>query len=272
MTSAALPTRGPMSAASESALRAAARFWFVAAVAGQWAFLYYIVVFYGPSTFSGDFQAWARNKMLIKGYAAGDTIGNLTFGAHALLAGIIAFGGALQLIPWLRARAPSLHRWNGRLFTLTALAVSVSGLYLVWIRGGNNDVVNEIGVSLNAVLIIAFVILAWRSALARAFAVHRRWALRAYIVANGQFFTRVGFLAWVIVNGGPKHLGPFFMFWSFGSYLLPLAVLELYLHAQKNPVPAGRLALAGVIVGLTLIMGVGTIGFMGMVRPLLIHA
>src|SRR5438874_2337526 len=138
---------------ADTALKAAARFWFVVAVIGQWAFLYYIAAFYGPSTLQGNFQVWSKNKFLIKGYVPGDTAGNLVFGAHALLAAVIAFGGALQLIPQIRTRAIAIHRWNGRLFLVTALAVSVSGLYMVWVRDATLGTFGATGVSLNAVLI-----------------------------------------------------------------------------------------------------------------------
>lgn len=272
MSATTLQARPWVIPASQAALKRAAQLWFLAAVVGQWLFLFYIVAFYGPTAMTGDFHAWTRNTMLVKGYVAGDAVGNLAFLAHALLAGVIAFGGALQLLPWLRTRAPALHRWNGRLFSVTAIGVGLSGLYLVWGRGGAVNLSSAVGVSLDGVLIVAFVALAWRSAWVRRIADHRRWALRAYIVANGQFFTRVGFVAWVIVNHGPKHMSSFFAFWSFGSYLLPLAVLELYLLARESGGPKGRFALASAIIVLTLLMGVGTLGFMGMMRPFLFSA
>src|SRR5216684_7524980 len=62
---------------ADTALKAATGFWFLVAVIGQWAFLYYIVAFYGPSTLQEDFQAWSKNTFLFKGYVAGDTAGNL---------------------------------------------------------------------------------------------------------------------------------------------------------------------------------------------------
>src|SRR5205085_11317910 len=139
---------------ADTALKAAAKFWFVVAVAGQWAFFYYISRFYGSSTLQCNFQLWTRYKMLIKGYVTGDTAGNLAFAAHALLAGIIAFGGALQLIPQIRARAMAVHRWNGRLFLVTALGVSLSGFYMNWVRHAQQSVIGAIGTTLNGVLII----------------------------------------------------------------------------------------------------------------------
>jgi len=81
--------------AGASALNAATRLWFLLAVIGQWAFLYYIVAFYGVSTSQGHIEAWGRNTMLFKGYVAGDLIGNRFFGGHVLIAAIIAFGGLM---------------------------------------------------------------------------------------------------------------------------------------------------------------------------------
>ena len=148
------------------------------AVIGQWAFLYYIVAFYGPSTFTGNFQAWTKNTFLRMSYVAGDTAGNLGCAAHALLAAVVAFGGGIQLIPQIRTRAISVHRWIGRVFLWTALGLSVSGLYMEWVRGDHGS--DALAISLNAVLIILFlfVTLAWRSVLRREISTHRRWALR----------------------------------------------------------------------------------------------
>lgn len=114
------------SAAAGAFLRGAVAFWFVVALLGQWAFFAYILGFYGTSTVSGDFEVWNRLKALGRTpYVAGDTYGNLAYAAHALGAGIIAFGGALQLIPGLRARAPAFHRWNGRVFLFTVTGLSL---------------------------------------------------------------------------------------------------------------------------------------------------
>jgi uncharacterized membrane protein len=274
MSTAVWTNRWEPNSAADTALNAAARFWFGVAVAGQWAFLYYIVAFYGHSTFTGNFQAWTKNKFLHKGYIAGDTAGNLAFAAHALLAAVIAFGGAIQLIPRIRTRAIAVHRWMGRVFLTTALGLSLSGLYISWLHGERPNIVDEIPINLNAVLIIVFAGLAWRSAHSRDVAAHRRWALRTYLVANAQWFTRVGFMAWIITSRSvfglqEKFDGTFFQFWNFGCYLVPLAVLELYLRAKDGAGPRVRLAMAGGLVVLTILMGVGIFGFYMFTQPLL---
>lgn len=251
---------------SARALRGAARSWFVVAVLGQWWFLYYIAAFYGVSTLQGDLAAWRRNTMLFRGYVQGDTAGNLSFAAHVLLAGVIAFGGALQLVPWIRARAAAFHRWNGRVFLLTAWAVSVSGLYMVWVRGASGSLVGALSTSLNGVLIMTFAALAWRAAWRRDLTTHRRWALRVFLVANAQWFLRVGVCAWILMNGRPRgmrktHDGWFNYFIDFACFLVPLGVLELYLRVKDRGRPSARWAVASLLAVATLIIAVGVFGF-----------
>jgi hypothetical protein len=249
----------------ESALKGAASFWLGVTVIGQWAFLIYIAGVFGPSTLTGNFQAWSKARTAIVGYVPGDTIGNLSFAAHVLLAGIVSFGGTIQFIPQIRARAMAIHRWNGRLFMVTALGASVSGLYMVWVRGATVNTTGSVAVSLNGLLIIAFVVLAWRTAVRHQIADHRRWALRTFLVANGQWFFRIGMFAWILINRGPvgvgaKLDGPFTHFLDFGCYLLPLAILELYLRAKDHPGSLWQSVTAGVLFFLTVVMGMGIAG------------
>jgi hypothetical protein len=253
------------------ALKTSAVFWFVAAVAGQWLFVYYIAAFYGPSTLSGDFEAWNRRDPVM-GYVAGDVAGNLVFAAHVLIAGVLTFGGALQLVPQIRARAIAFHRWNGRLFLLAAIAAASGGLYLEWVRGaafrsGGAGFVEAAGITLDAVLILAFAGLALRAVRAKRIAEHQRWATRLFLVVNGVWFMRIGVAAWMALT--PFSAQSFFVFWSFGAILVPLFVYELYLRAQKAAAPA-QFAMAVSLVALTLIMGVGSIAaFLIMWRPVL---
>jgi hypothetical protein len=265
MSTAASTPRPALDSVAERSLKAAAAFWFGMAVIGQWAFLLYLVAFYGPSTFSGDFQSWTRNTFPLKSYVAGDSAGNLAFATHALLAAVISLGGTIQLVPQIRKRAIAVHRWIGRLFLPTAFVLAVSGLYMIWVRNRSGASLGGVAVTLNAVLIIAFGGLAWRAARARDIAAHRRWALRTFLVANAQWFIRIGVFAWIIVNRGPVGIGsnfdgPVIRFASFGCYLVPLAVLELYLGAKRSRGPRRRLGMAGALVLLTLFMGTGIFG------------
>jgi tetratricopeptide (TPR) repeat protein len=67
-----------------------------------------------------------------------------------------------------------------------------------------------------------------------------------------------------LLNHGPfgfnpaTFSGPFLTFISFGQYLVPLAVLQLYFHVQKRPGFLQRVALAVLLFALTLGLAAGT--------------
>jgi hypothetical protein len=251
--------------AGNTALRRAAGLWFAVAFVGQWLMVVYIATFYGSSAVAGDFPHW--NRLLYHGYIPGDSIGNTALAIHILLAAVITASGTLQLIPQLRARAPSFHRWNGRLYILSAFTTSMVALYLVWIRGGVvGDLSQHLAVSLNAVLILLCAAMALRYAIARDFKTHRRWALRLFLVVSGVWFFRVGLMLSFLVFQGPfgfdpiTFQGPFLTFLAFAQTLLPLAILELYLRTQDRAGASGRIAMAAGLFVLTLAMGAGIAG------------
>lgn len=271
MTIAAWTGRSLSTSAADKALRGAAVFWFITAVIGQWLFVAYVTAFYGGAAAQGNFLKW--NEVLVGGYRTGGTVGNVVLGAHLLLAVVITVGGPLQLIPWLRTRARPFHRWNGRLYIVTAIVISLAGLYMVWTRGTAGGLAMRVGISLNGLLILACAALALREAMARRIDAHRRWALRSFILVSGVWFFRVGLMCWILANRGPVGIGddfdgPFVRFWAFGCYLVPLAVLEIYLRAKDRTETGGRFVMAGALVVLTCAVGLGIIGAaMGMWLP-----
>jgi hypothetical protein len=251
------PSRRPA-----ATLQGAATLWFVIAVLGQLLFAIYVVGFYGRAAIQGHPEIW--NKVLTPGYVAGDTAGNLELAAHLLCAVIVTLSGALQLVPIVRRRWPRVHRWNGRVFLTCAVVASAAGLLMVWTRPSpGGDLSQNIGISLSAMLIFLCAGLALRHALARQFDVHRRWAMRLFLVVNTGWFFRVGLMLWLIVNRGPvgfdpkTFTGPFLSFLSFADYLLPLAVLELYQRARESGRPVAQFAMAGGIAILALAMAGG---------------
>lgn len=251
------------SVAGLTALNRAAGFWLIMALIGQWLFLAYILAFYGPIAVTGDLAGLARHPMMPKGHEAGDLAGNLTLLSHALAASIVAFGGGLQLMPQIRNRFPTFHRWNGRIFLVVVTLLSLGGLYLVWVRGTEAKLSQDIAITGNAAAILGFAFLAYRTARARDFVSHRRWALRLYLVSNAQWFTRVGVTAWYMGHkiAGVKPVPGFFDFWVWGCYLVPLAVLEVYLQAKDRGSPAGRWGATVLLGVVTVLMILGTIGF-----------
>ena len=244
-------------------LKTSSRFWFGVTVVSQILFATYIVLFFGLSAVHGELGDRARFNN--HAYVPGDHLGNLAVAGHMLFAMIINFSGALQLVPALRKRAPVFHRLNGRVFIFGAFVVSVAGLYMIWIRGAVGDLPQHVASTLDAVLIFIFAILALRTAMGRNFAAHRRWALRLFMVISGVWFFRLGLFLWIAVNHGPAGFdddtftGPFLTIWGLGSFLLPLALLEVYLRVEKSGEGGiNKLLTACTIILATLMMIAGT--------------
>jgi uncharacterized membrane protein len=250
-----------LDAAARRAFENSARFWFLTAVAGQWMFAAYVAVFYGGAALRGDLAHW--NLVLPHGYVEGETFGNAAVAAHLFLALLVLVGGPLQFASGLRARWPRLHRWNGRVYLLTSMSTAVAGLYMVLTRGTVGDLSQHVAICLNALLIVMFAGYAWHAAATRDFAAHRRWALRLFLAVGGVWFFRVGFMFWVGINDGPAGFdpktftGPFLTFLSFAQTLLPLAVLELYLRAQRSQNAAAHVGMTALLALITVAMGFG---------------
>lgn len=245
-------------------LGAAARLWCGVAVAGQAAFIGFILLFYGVRTATGNLAGW-NDKPLIEGYVAGDRVGNGMFALHVLLASLVTLCGLVQLSPGMRRRWPALHRWSGRAFILAGGVAALSGAWLTLVRGSYLSTVSAAAVVLNGVLILAFAGLAWRAALQRRFEAHRRWALRTFMVISGVWFLRVGLMGWVLLNQGPRGMtddmsGPADVVLTFGSYLIPLAVLEVYLRAQGSERRAAKIAAAAVVTAAAAFTAIGVMG------------
>lgn len=256
---------------AQKALNGAASLWYLMAAAGQALFLLFILLFYYPSSLSGNFAAWDR-KPNIDGFIAGDAVGNIMFAFHVLAAAVLTAGGLFQLLPAVRQRWPMLHRWNGRVFMVTALLLAIGGLWLTWVRGTHLNVTGAIGISLNALLIISFAIMAWRTAVAKKFAEHRRWALRLFIAANAVWFMRLGYVIWGIGTGGvgigDNMDGPYDYFLAFANSLLPLAIMEIFLRVKASQSDRAQYLVAGMLILCALLTIGGSAGaWMGMWGP-----
>jgi uncharacterized membrane protein len=246
------------------ALRFAVILWYVVTVASQLTFALYVALFYGGAVAQGDLTLW--NRTLPKGYVPGETLGNIAIATHLGLAIVILLAGALQLVPLVRQRAPALHRASGRVFLVGSVVTATSGLWMLLVRkAGAGDAVQHLASTLNTILILLFAALAWRNAVARRISVHRRWALRLFVVTGGVWCFRVGLQFWLFIMGGPvgfnprTFTGPFLSIWTYGAYLLPLLVLELYLRAKARGSGRERFAMALLILICTTAIAIGSV-------------
>jgi uncharacterized membrane protein len=259
MSTAVLTNRLELSSIADTALKAATRFWFVVTVIGQLLFAFAVASFYGLTAIRGDYHGWRFTN----GYIPGVTRSNLAVVVHLVSAVIVMLAGAVQLVPSIRNRFPRLHRWNGRLYMLTGVAVGTAGIYMTWFRGSVGDVGQHLGSTGNALLIWLCGGMALRYALARDFKSHRRWALRFFLVVSASWFLRIMFFLTFLIFREPvgfdptTFTGPFLTFMTFAQYLVPLAVVELYFRAQDHPGALRRVAAAGMLFVVTLGMGAG---------------
>jgi len=173
-----------LNSVANKVLKAATTCWFAVTVLGQLAFGLTVASFYGLTALRGDYHAWKFTN----GFIPGVTKGNLAVVMHVVTAAIIMLAGAVQLVPQVRNRFPAFHRWNGRIYMLSALALSGAGLYMHWIRGAVGNLPQHVGATVNALLIWFCGIMALRYAMARDFKTHRRWALRFFLVVSGSWF------------------------------------------------------------------------------------
>lgn len=254
---------------AETALRASARFWFVVTIPGQLLFAFTVAAFYGLTAVRGDLHAW--NRLMMSGHVPEDTAGNLVVAMHLLSAVIVIVAGAIQFVAKIRVRFPRFHRWTGRMYVLSAVTLTTAGLYMQWVRGSFGDESQRIGSAVNAVLIWICAYLAVRYAIRREFAMHRRWTLRLFVVVSAAWFFRAAFFLTLLLFQGPVGFdpntfsGPLLTAMSFGQYLVPLFVLELYFRAHERPGALRRFAVAASLFILTLGTGAGVLAISGMV-------
>ena len=261
MSTAVLTNRIEISFSADTVLKAATRFWFGVTIVGQLAFGFAVASFYGLTALRGDFHAWS--KFITHGWVAGDTMGNFAIAMHVASAALIMLSGAAQLASSVRDRFPVFHHWNGRVYMLTAVAASVAGVYMTWVRGSVGDLTQHLGGSVNAAVIWLCAGMALHYAMARNFRTHRRWALRLFMATSASWFYRIVFFLMFLIFQRPvgfdptTFTGPFPSFMAFGSYLLPLAILEIYLRTQDRPGAVRRMAMATGLFVLTLAMVAG---------------
>jgi hypothetical protein len=212
--------------------------WIGAVFLGQWLFALYIFAQFTMPWLSGQLDE-SQFAHMIRGYRNGETINNAVLLLHVIPVMLISLSATFQLVPMIRSRFPVFHRWNGRLFLVVGFFGAISGLYMTWGIGSRLSDLGALGVTLNGILIPVFVYLAWRTAVNRNFALHRRYAVHAFILINGVWSFRLYLMSWYMIHQGPygnSRLidGPADVALSLASYLLPMAVAELVFWAERR--------------------------------------
>ncbi len=237
--------------------------WFAIAAIGQWMFAVYILGAYLPRTLGGSFERWNETG-LIEGYVQNDPLGNLGFISHVLLAAFVSVAGVIQLLPVVRRKFPAFHRWNGRAYMSVAVFLAVGGIMLIWVRGTRMNDWAALGTTLDGLLILTMAAFTLRHAIARRIDQHRRWAMRLFLVVNGVWFVRVGYMAWAIASGGAGMRrtldGPTDILVPYLAFLVPLIILELYQKARDSHSAPFKLGVTALIVAGAGVTALGLFG------------
>lgn len=247
-----------------------ARSWAIRTLAlALWAsaglFATYILVFYLGALPAGTMHDW--NKVLPRLYLPDALPTTIAMAAHLVLGAILLLLGPVQFIGSLRQRAPSLHRWLGRVYGVSALGAAFGGLVFTLGRGTVGGPVMSIGFGLYGMLMALAAMQTMRHAWYRRLDLHRAWAIRLFALVIGSWLYRMEYGLWLKLAGGIGHTrgfnGPFDLVMDFFFFVPNLIVAEWLIRRGQSPLApalpwagmamlyatAGLLALATFLFG-----------------------
>lgn len=140
---------------------------------------------------------------------------------------------ALLIGPWqfwrrVRSRRPRLHRWMGRSYVAACLIGGVSGFVLA--LGASTGPITTAGFGLLSILWIGSTTAAWRMAVRRDFAGHRRWMIRSFAMTFAAVTLR---LYLPVAAALPLAFEDGYRAISFLCWVPNLLAAELYLRRER---------------------------------------
>lgn len=236
---------------------------FITLLFSQLIFVSYLAAGYGFTGLSEGLSQW--NRFNETAYVSGDVLGNAMYASHVLLAIIMIVGGSLQLIPSIRNRFASFHRYNGRLFVLLACTISLAGMYLITVRGTVGNTLMHSLTFFSGAMVLVSSFFAVSAARRRKFSLHQRWALHLFLAANGVLFFRLFIFAWMIVFGivginTKDFTGPTVVSVSFLSYVAPHIFIQLLWFAQKRRQTWLLVLLTALLILIAVVFLIGLFG------------
>jgi uncharacterized membrane protein len=153
---------------------------------------------------------------------------------HAGLGATALITGPWQFIPRLRARAPRIHRWTGRVYIFSCLVGGVAGFLLA--SGTTAGPIARAGFGLLAIVWVGINANGLRLALSGRYAEHREWMVRSFALTFGAVLLRV-YLPAAELMGIPFM--PAYRAISWLAWVPNLIVAELYLRrvSFRRPIP-----------------------------------
>ncbi len=152
----------------------------------------------------------------------------LWYVSHLVFALPVLFGGPLQFISSLRARAPHVHRAIGKAYVIGASVAALLAIYLGAIVGEYEGSI--LSIALTGLIWLFFTLTAWRLAVAKNFRAHRAFMIRSYTMALVLVWLRLmydfqDYLFFYVTN---EDLRDATREWA--SWVVPLLLVELWLN------------------------------------------
>lgn len=235
-----------------SAIALAGVVWVSSAIFGA-----YILAFFGGAIPAGTLEEW--NQSLPNLYAASAPAASAGIGAHFFAGAVLLLLGPIQLVGEIRAKAPAVHRWIGRVYAFAALAAGVGGLVFILVRGTVGGWMMSVAFATYGALMVVAAVQTVRHAMARRIEAHRGWAIRLFALAIGSWLYRICYGLFFAIMGAddPGHTDAFsgwfdyVMDWAF--FVPPLIVAELFIRARQGN--ASTAARVGAAAAMTLSAG-----------------
>lgn len=230
----------------------------IALVAAIWIssaiFGFYILAYYGGAIPAGTLTDW--NETLPRLYEAETPGASAGIGLHFFAGAVLLLFGPIQLISQVRARAPAVHRWIGRIYALAAFLAGAGGLAFIAIKGTVGGMPMTIGFAMYGGLMIIAAAQTVRHAMARSIDIHRAWAVRLFALAIGSWLYRMCYGFWFLFSGrdNPGHTrefsGWFDYVMDFAFFIPPLFVAEMFIRSRRGQAStAGRIATTTALTG-----------------------
>lgn len=149
---------------------------------------------------------------------------------HIAASAVALVLGPFQFLRTIRARAPSVHRWMGRVYVGACLAGGLAGGAIAMFS--SSGVVAGAGFFSLAVLWIVCTGFALRAALRRDFQAHERWMIRSFALTFAAVTLRLYLPIGITLNHGEFTLPYTIIAWI--SWAPNLLIAEAWLASRRR--------------------------------------
>ena len=149
---------------------------------------------------------------------------------HVAASGVAMLVGAFQFYKPLRAKAPSMHRWIGRIYVAACVIGGLAGGTIA--LSSTAGPVAGWGFFMLAVLWVPFTLMAWVSAMRRDFNAHERWMIRSFALTFAAVTLRIYLPIASIMNHGFPLDAYRIIAWA--AWVPNLIVAELFIATLRK--------------------------------------